>query len=195
MSTKAVKIYTKTGDKGETSLFTGQKVPKNDPFIEALGSVDECNSSLGAAAAFLPNTEAMSRIREQIELIQHALFDLGAALATPRTRAIDSKLEKTRFDDQGVVLLEKWIDAMTDELPPLTHFILPGGHPAGALLHTARSICRRAERRILPIHRNGDVTDGLLIYINRLSDYLFCLSRYVNFLNKLPETQWQPHKH
>ena len=187
------KIYTKTGDKGETSLFTGQRVPKNDPFVEALGSVDECNSALGASLAFLPASKAMNPIRHQLEIIQHALFDIGAAIATPRTRAVNSKLEKTRFDDAEVLSLEKWIDAMTSELPPLTHFILPGGHPAGALLHPARSICRRAERRILPIHRNGDVVDGVVIYINRFSDYLFCLSRYVNFLNNLPETQWKPH--
>ncbi len=189
------KIYTKTGDKGETSLFTGQRVPKNDPFIEALGSVDECNSSLGAAIAFLPpTTKEMKAIRQQLETIQHALFDIGAALATPRTRAADVKLEKTRFDKEEVEQLEHWIDEMTAQLPPLHAFILPGGHQSGALLHVARSICRRAERRILPLHRNQDVSDSVVIYINRLSDYLFCLSRYVNYLNKLPETEWVQHK-
>jgi len=188
------KIYTKTGDKGETSLFTGQRVPKNDPFIEALGSVDECNSSLGAAIAFLPTTKEMQPIREQLEIIQHALFDVGAALATPRTRAVEIKLEKTRFDKEEVELLEQWIDEMTALLPPLHAFILPGGHQSGALLHVARSICRRAERRILPLHKSQDVSDSVVIYMNRLSDYLFCLSRYVNFLNKLPETVWVQHK-
>lgn len=188
------KIYTKTGDKGETSLFTGQRVPKNDPFIEAIGSVDECNSSIGAALAFLPSTQQMQPIKDQLEIIQHALFDVGAALATPRTKAANAKLEKTRFDHEEVERLEHWIDEMDAKLPPLHAFILPGGHPFGALLHVARSICRRAERRILPLQRNADVSDNVVVYINRLSDYLFCLSRYVNFLNKSPETQWMPHK-
>lgn len=188
------KIYTKTGDKGETSLFTGQRVPKNDPFIEALGSVDECNSSIGAALSLLPQNAKLNEVREQLETIQHALFDVGAALATPRTRAGDAKLEKTRFDDEEVKRLEGWIDAMDLELPALKAFILPGGHPCGAFLHVARSICRRAERRILPLHSAGEVSNGVVIYINRLSDYLFCVSRYVNFINKSPETQWMPHK-
>lgn len=189
-----MKIYTRTGDKGDTSLFTGQRVPKSDPFIEALGSVDECNSALGAALAFFQNTPEMNKVRSQIEIVQHALFDVGAALATPRTSAAASKLEKTRFDHQEIEILEKWIDEMEAKLPPLHAFILPGGHPSGAMLHVARSICRRAERRVLPLHRNADVTDTVIIYLNRLSDYLFSASRFVNFINQSPETQWMPHK-
>ena len=189
-----MKIYTRTGDKGDTSLFTGQRVPKSDPFIEALGSVDECNSALGAALAFFQNTPEMNKVRSQLEIVQHALFDVGAALATPRTSAAASKLEKTRFDHQEIEILEKWIDEMEAKLPPLHAFILPGGHPSGAMLHVARSICRRAERRVLPLHRNADVTDTVIIYLNRLSDYLFSASRFVNFINQSPETQWMPHK-
>lgn len=189
-----MKIYTKTGDKGETSLFTGQRVPKNDPFIEALGSVDECNSAIGIAVSFLPCTNDFLPIREQLETIQHALFDVGAALATPRTRAADAKLKKTRFDQEEIKMLETWIDEMDTKLPPLRAFILPGGHSCGSFLHLARSICRRAERRVLPLHRNADVDDNVVIYLNRLSDYLFCVSRYVNFLNKSPETQWMQNK-
>ena len=187
-----MKIYTKTGDKGETSLFTGQRVPKTDPFIEALGTVDECNSAIGTALAFLPQTSNMQSIREQLEIIQHALFDVGAAIATPLTRAISSKLKKTRFDHEEIEELEKWIDKMESELPLLKAFILPGGHPAGAALHLARSICRRAERRVIKL--NADVSETVLIYLNRLSDYLFSVSRYVNFLVKCPETIWMPHK-
>lgn len=189
-----MKIYTRTGDKGDTSLFTGQRVPKNDPFVEALGSVDECNSALGSAVSFLPSTPEMKATREQLETIQHALFDVGAALATPRTRAVNAKLNITRFDHDAIETLEKWIDFMEEKLPPLHEFILPGGHPCGAILHIARSVCRRAERRVLPLHRSGDVTDNVIIYLNRLSDYLFSVSRYVNFLNHSPETRWQPHK-
>lgn len=187
------KIYTKTGDKGETSLFTGQRVPKNDPFIEALGSVDECNSAIGAAVSLLTDNSEMNSIREQLETIQHALFDVGAALATPRTRATHSKLDMTRFDQTAIAAIEGWIDVMEAKLPPLHAFILPGGHPAGAMLHIARSICRRAERRVLPLYTNADVTENVLIYLNRLSDYLFSVSRYVNFLNNCPETQWKHH--
>lgn len=188
------KIYTKTGDKGETSLFTGQRVPKNDLFIEALGTVDECNSALGAAISFLPSNTEMAPIRLQLETIQHALFDVGAALATPRTRATIIKLDMTRFDQTAIAMIETWIDAMEIALPPLHTFILPGGHPCGAMLHIARSICRRAERRVYPLYHNGDVNENVLIYLNRLSDYLFSVSRYVNFLNKTPETEWQHHK-
>jgi len=189
-----MKIYTKTGDQGETSLFTGQRVPKNDPFIEALGTVDECNSAIGAALSFIPSDEKTRSLREQLETIQHALFDLGAAIATPRTRAAPTKLDKTRFDNEAVELLESWIDDMESKLPALHTFILPGGHPSGAMLHLARSICRRAERRVLPLHQNADVSDGVVIYLNRLSDYLFSISRYINFLQHSLETQWMPHK-
>lgn len=189
-----VKIYTKTGDKGQTSLFSGQRVPKNDPFIIALGTVDECNSAIGAAISFLRKESVLSSVKEQLEIIQHALFDVGAALATPRTKAINSKLERTRFDHDGIELLEKWIDAMEEKLPELKSFILPGGHPTGALLHLARSICRRAERKVIPLNAAADVSDNVLIYLNRLSDYLFVVSRYVNQLTHSQETQWQPHK-
>lgn len=188
------KIYTKTGDKGETSLFTGQRVSKNDPYIEALGTVDECNCAIGLAISHLPKDKEFYRIKEQLEIIQHALFDLGAGLATPKTKAVTEKIEKTRFDSEEIELLEKSIDQMEKELAPLKTFILPGGHSSGAALHLARSICRRAERLVIPIHKNGDVSDQILIYLNRLSDYLFVLSRFVNQLAKNQETKWQPHK-
>lgn len=188
-----MKIYTKTGDKGETSLFTGQRVKKNDPFIDALGTVDECNSSIGAAIAHMPTSGELNSTKEQLEIIQHALFDVGAALATPQRTAIKSKLEKTRFDHEEIEAIEKWIDAMESELPTLQTFILPGGHPAGALLHLARSICRRAERLVVPLNVTEDVSDHVTIYLNRLSDYLFVASRYINHKLKLPETKWIPH--
>lgn len=188
------KIYTKTGDKGETSLFTGQRLPKNDPIIEALGTVDECNCCIGMAIAHINNNAQFSHIKEQLEIIQHALFDVGAALATPRTRASESKIEKTRFDSEETEMLEKWIDQMQSQLPELHSFILPGGHPCGATLHLARSICRRAERLVVPIAHKADVSKNVMIYLNRLSDYLFVLSRYVNYLMKSPETLWEQHK-
>ncbi len=190
-----MKIYTKTGDKGETSLFTGQRVPKNDPFMEALGTVDECNSAIGAALALLPSQGPFEYVKEQLMLIQHTLFDLGAALATPLTTAATAKINKTRFDHEGVELLEKWMDHWNEHLPKLHAFILPGGHPSGAMLHLARSICRRAERTVLPIYKAGDASDNVLVYLNRLSDYLFIISRYVNHLSYTPEAKWEQHKH
>ncbi len=188
------KIYTKTGDKGETSLFTGQRVPKDDPFIHALGTVDECNCAIGAAVSFMPLEKKFFNIKEQLETIQHALFDLGAALATPRTKAVSSKLDKTRFDHEAIEYLERWIDEMESQLAPLTKFILPGGHPCGAMLHVARSMCRRAERLVLPLTNHADVSGHVLAYLNRLSDYLFVASRYVNSLTNTPETMWEQHK-
>ncbi len=184
------KIYTKTGDKGDTSLFSGQRVPKSDPFIQALGSIDECNSAIGAAIALMPKEDKFTFIIEQLEVIQHALFDLGAAVATPRTKAVDTKIEKTRFDEEETAFVEEWIDKMTLELPKLKTFILPGGHACGAMLHLARSICRRAEREVVPLTDHADVSDNVFIYLNRLSDYLFTVSRYVNHLTDSPETCW-----
>lgn len=189
-----MKIYTRTGDKGETSLFTGQRLQKNDPLIDALGTVDECNCSIGMALSLMDKSPRLNEIRQQLEIIQHALFDVGAALATPRTSASETKIEKTRFDHEEIEMLEKWIDQMQSELPPLHAFILPGGHPSGASLHLARSFCRRAERLVVPLANRADVSKLVLIYLNRLSDYLFVLSRYVNFLMNSTETTWEPHK-
>lgn len=190
-----MKIYTKTGDKGTTSLFSDQRVPKNHPYIEALGAVDEANSSIGLAGSLLPKEELFVSVKKQLETIQHALFDVGAALATPRSCHERKKLDKTRFDDESIKQLEDWMDAMDKELPPLKTFILPSGHPAGAALHLCRSFVRRSERIVLPLYQQEDVSQNVLVYLNRLSDYLFMVSRFVNFKLHLPETNWEPHKH
>lgn len=188
------KIYTRTGDKGTTSLFTGKRVSKANPFIEALGAVDEGNCCIGFAVAALPKEAPFQQTREQLELIQHALFDLGAALATPRTSKETNKLEKTRFDSEAIDLIESWIDAMDQQLPPLQTFILPGGHVAGAALHMSRSMIRRAERLVVPLFDQAEVIQAVVVYLNRLSDYLFIASRYVNHLLDIPETKWEKHK-
>ena len=188
-----MKIYTKTGDKGTTSLFTGERVSKTSPFIEALGAVDEANSCLGLALSLLPKEEFFQRIRGQLEIIQHALFDVGAALATPRRNCTPHKLKKTLFEKDATDILEKWLDEMDGSLPPLKKFILPGGHPAGAALHLARSIVRRAERDVLPLYEQQDVSQDVLIYLNRLSDYLFMAARFLNFHLKVSEMLWRPH--
>ena len=118
---------------------------------------------------------------------------MGASLATPLSCQQSQKLNKTRFDEKAILLLEKWIDAFDEQLPPLTTFILPGGHPSGAALHLARTLIRRAERLITPLYMEKEVDESVLIYLNRLSDYLFMASRYVNHQLQLPETKWQPH--
>lgn len=188
------KIYTRTGDKGETSLYSGQRVQKDSEHIEAIGDVDEINCMLGAAVASLPHVNSFSALREQLESIQHALFDVGAALATPLGGATERQVDKTRFGGEATKALELWIDEMNTLLPPLKFFILPGGSQAGAFLHNARSICRRAERHVTPLFRQGDVDECPLIYLNRLSDYLFVAARHANQLCEQPETRWEHHK-
>jgi len=188
-----MKIYTKTGDSGETSLFTGKRVPKDDAFMHALGTVDECNSVLGIALSHLPDTDDFLPCRIQLVAIQHALFDLGAAIATPRSSAKENKIKKTLFGSEGTAQLEQWIDEMEEELPKLKTFILPGGHPSSANIHLARSICRRAERHSIPLNNHAAVTDHVIIYLNRLSDYLFTLARMINHLTNSPETLWEHH--
>jgi cob(I)alamin adenosyltransferase len=191
---KEMKIYTRTGDKGETSLYSGERVLKNDPFIEAVGTIDECNSAIGVAVAQLTDSPDLMQLRRQLIDIQHALFDVGAAIATPRTRASTTKINKTRFDQEATTNLERWMDEMEEKLPKLTTFILPGGHPAGASLHLARSVCRRAERKLVPLNQHADVADSVFIYINRLSDFLFMASRSVNKSLGCLETPWEHHK-
>ncbi|MBA3721821.1 MAG: cob(I)yrinic acid a,c-diamide adenosyltransferase [Parachlamydiaceae bacterium] len=187
-----MKIYTRTGDEGTTSLYTGKRIPKDDPFVEALGNVDEGNSAIGFALSFLPQKKEFNKTREQLIAIQHALFDAGAALATPLTSATEKKLAKTHFDQHAIASLESWIDEMEAQLNPLKHFILPGGHNAGASLHLARSIIRRAERTVIPLYLQGDVNASVMVYLNRLSDYLFVASRYINHILQEPETIWKP---
>lgn len=189
-----MKIYTRTGDKGETSLYSGKRVSKESIHIEAIGDVDELNSILGVAKAGMENSSLCKKTYDQLEFVQHALFDIGASLATPLSQSSEKKIDQTRFGTQATQLLEQWIDHMEESLPPLTHFILPGGSANGSFLHIARSVCRRAERSSLAVYSAGDIDSAPLIYLNRLSDYLFVAARYINFLNQKPETLWQQHK-
>ncbi|SCA64124.1 Cob(I)yrinic acid a,c-diamide adenosyltransferase, mitochondrial [Chlamydiales bacterium SCGC AG-110-P3] len=188
-----MKIYTRTGDTGTSSLYTGDRMEKDDPTFEALGNIDECSAMIGSAIAAMPDTVELDEIREQLAIIQHTLFDVGAAVATPESTARETAKAKTRFSHDGTTALEQWIDAMDTELPTLKTFILPGGHLAGALLHMARGTCRRSERTVVPIVREGNTSEQVMIYLNRLSDYLFVASRYVNHLLESHEMPWQPH--
>lgn len=169
-----MKIYTRTGDQGETSLFSGKRVAKDCPRIEALGALDECNSAIGIAIAAIPDEQRFTECREQLLHIQQSLLDVGAMVAI-------EKEQQTSND--FIQQLETWIDLMDAELPPLTVFILPGGHPASAALHLARSLCRRAERKIITLHKQHPLPLGVLCYLNRLSDYLFVTARMINHLS------------
>jgi cob(I)alamin adenosyltransferase len=179
-----MKIYTKTGDSGETSLFDNTRVSKADPRVDAYGEVDELNACLGAARAAGVDTD----VAGLIESLQKDLFALGARLADPSAR-IAPRVDKVTIDAATVQRLEQAIDRLEETLPPLRRFILPGGSPAGALLHLARTVCRRAERRVIAL--GADVVDPMLVvYLNRLSDLLFVVARAVNHRAGIPETEW-----
>jgi cob(I)alamin adenosyltransferase len=179
-----VKIYTRTGDAGETALFDGTRVRKSDPRVEAYGHVDELNAMLGFARA----SAAGAGLAEQLVHLQHDLFALGARLADPNAR-IAGRVKKAALGDDDVRRLETWIDEGEAELEPLRRFILPGGSPAGAALHVARTICRRAERHIVSLGE-GAVEPHLLAYVNRLSDLLFVLARLANARAGVPDVEW-----
>lgn len=179
-----MKIYTKTGDRGDTSLFGGQRVPKDALRIEAYGTVDELNSVLGIVRA--DNKE--KEIDEILGHVQNDLFVLGADLATPR--ASNTK-QITRVEPKDAARLEKVIDRLEVKLKPLKTFILPGGSPVAARLHFARTVCRRAERAVVRLSRNEDIGEDIMVYLNRLSDLLFVLARYANLCAGIPETAWK----
>ncbi len=179
-----MKIYTKTGDRGDTSLYGGQRVPKDALRIEAYGTVDELNSVLGLARA--ENTD--THIDGILEAIQNDLFELGADLATPQSV---ERGKVTRMESRDVQGLEKVIDDLQERLKPLRSFILPGGSPVAARIHFARTVCRRAERTVVRLSRNEDIGDTVMIYLNRLSDLLFVLARYANARAGVPEVKWR----
>ncbi len=182
---RAMKIYTRTGDKGDTSLFGGQRVSKIALRIEAYGTVDELNSVLGIVRA----DNAQPEIDRILVRIQEALFVLGADLATPRSA---DKKDLRRITAADVEILEREIDTLDARLQPLRNFILPGGSPVAARLHFARTVCRRAERSAVRLSRTEDIGDDVIAYLNRLSDLLFVLARFANHTANVPETLWKP---
>ena len=179
-----MKIYTKTGDRGDTSLFGGQRVPKDALRIEAYGTVDELNSVIGLARADHPDPE----IDGLLEEIQNGLFNLGADLATPRSL---EKSKVKRIDGKDVQRVEKMIDALEETVKPLRNFILPGGSPSAARLHFARTVCRRAERIVVRLSRNEDIGENVIVYLNRLSDFLFVAARAANHRAQVAEVRWR----
>ena len=189
-----MKVYTRTGDAGQSSLYTGERRSKAAAVFAALGDVDELNSAVGVArefAADLPPREGCP-LGSQLAEVQSRLLDVGSAVATPASSASEAKAQRVKFDAEHADRLEQWIDAMEEELPPLKNFILPSGGKPAAFLHAARSACRRAERQVVglgdagegsPEEGNGGnggeaVERSVRVYLNRLSDYLFTAARY-----------------
>jgi len=181
-----MKIYTKTGDKGDTGLFGGGRVPKNHPRVEAYGDVDELNASIGLARSI----ELMPRVDEVLVPIQRDLFAIGAILATPDREKMKQHLEKARIDADRIAQLEHAIDDGDRELEPLKAFIVPGGTPKAAALHVARTVCRRAERRVVELQGDTELPELVVIYLNRLSDLLFTLARVANRRAGAGEVTW-----
>eukprot|EP00644_Phytophthora_capsici_P008468 jgi/Phyca11/506466/fgenesh2_kg.PHYCAscaffold_20_\ len=186
-----MKVYTKTGDKGTSQLFSGERRPKSDSSFQALGDTDELNAQIGVAVEQARVADNVY-LPPKLEQIQSRLFDLGACVATPLTTASESKQRRTGlFDEQNVTQLELWIDEMDVELPPLKCFILPsGGGLASTHLHVARAVCRRAERSVVPLVAAGDVDGVVQRYLNRLSDFLFVSARYAALKEGKEETKW-----
>lgn len=177
MGQRISKVYTRTGDRGDTGLADGSRLPKEHPRIEAMGDVDELNSHVGALRALtLPSNTA-----SMLERVQHELFELGAELAVPG---------QTRLSERHVLALEQDLDALNADLPPLREFILPGGGAAAAQAFVTRAVCRRAERGLWRLHRQEPVGDPALAYLNRLSDFLFVIAR--TLVDAGGEISWQP---
>ena len=189
-----MKIYTKTGDKGSTSLFGGTRVPKHHIRINGYGTVDELNSWLG----LLRDQEMDTHYREILITIQDQLFTVGAILATdPEKAQLKSGKERLNIplvSIADVTQLENEMDIMNETMPEMTHFILPGGHTTVSYCHIARTICRRAERMVTILHENEPVDSMVLTYLNRLSDYLFVLARKLSYDLKADEIKWIPKK-
>ncbi len=189
MPIRITRVYTRTGDKGDTALVGGHRVPKDSPRIEAYGVIDELNSILGLARAF--NAENLKRgkkyrwLDEILRRLQNELFDLGSELATPEDAVYDGMF---RVGENEVTALERLMDECQKGLAPLKSFVLPGGGRVGGFLHQARTVCRRAERRILALSRAESISEWPLKYVNRLSDLLFVLSRWVG--KHLGETEY-----
>lgn len=185
-----MKIYTRTGDRGQTALFGGQRVGKDHVRVEAYGEVDELNSLLGVAALHLERA-ALEEMLTRVRLLQTDLFALGARLATPAPE--DGGRPNDHIPPlpaERIAEMEAWIDAADAELEPLRNFVLPGGSEAAATLHLARTVCRRAERRVIALAREAHIDDEVVVFLNRLSDLLFTWARLANHRAGVPDVPW-----
>jgi len=182
-----MKIYTRSGDEGETALFGGGRVPKSHIRVEAYGAVDELNAALGMAVAVVADGE----IGTHLTLVQQDLFNLGSSLATPGAENGTARPATPPLPLDRIVEMEGWIDDASQEMPPLRAFILPGGSQGAAALHLARTVCRRAERAVVRLSHEEGVDPGVLRYLNRLSDLLFAYARLENHRGDIPDVLWQ----
>ncbi len=182
----AIRIYTRTGDRGETALFGGGRVPKDHPRVAAYGDVDELNATIGVARAAAPGM----REDDLLEAIQRDLFSIGGQLATPDPGKVAATIAKAELHHGRIAEMEAAIDAGDEELPPLRAFILPGGTPAAAAFHVARTVCRRAERSLVTLAGMADVPAEFVAYLNRLSDLLFALARLANHRAGVADRTW-----
>ena len=184
----------KTGDKGTTALFGGTRVPKHHIRIDSYGTVDELNSYIG----LIRDQEINSNYKDVLIHIQDRLFTIGAILATDPEKAIlksgKERLNIPKISSENISLLEKEMDTMNESLPPMTHFVLPGGHQTVSFCHIARCVCRRAERLTVQLHQEEPINEYILSYLNRLSDYLFVLARKLTIDNEAKEITWIPSK-
>ncbi len=180
-----MKIYTKTGDKGETGLFGGERVSKNSKRIAAYGTIDELNSYIGLAATEVKD----EKVKDELQKIQNQLFTIGTDLATPDNEKT-KKLNIVRTPSSFYKVIENLIDNYEDKLNDLKNFILPGGSKGAALLHICRTICRRAEREVVALNETVKIEDNIIIFLNRLSDLLFVLSRFENKVSNHPDIIW-----
>ena len=181
-------LYTKSGDTGETGLFGGGRVSKDHPRVEAYGEVDELNSTIGVALSFLTD----ERLTAALTSIQNELFNVGAELASETAGEKAADFGRMFIDPEGkIAALEALTDEMDSAVPPLQTFILPSGSNGGAMLHLCRTVCRRAERRVITLARSEPVNGDIIRYLNRLSDFLFAAARYVNHADGQPETPWR----
>ena len=186
-----MKIYTRTGDKGETGLIGGKRVPKNDPRIIAYGCIDELNSNIGLVIALLKNRDLFSDLIDILILIQNELFIVGSDLADPNY-SIENKYKTPRVQERMALNLESLIDRFEKELKPITFFILPGGSIEASYVHMARSIARRAETAVVAVISKGQtINPAILIYVNRLSDFLFIAARIINNRLKIGDVAWK----
>lgn len=183
---KKSKLYTRGGDRGETSLFGGERVPKDHLRVDAYGQLDELSAALGLLIVALPADE----LRDQLQQVQNELFDLGAELATPPESRLEYKLPPG-VEEADWRRLERLLDAYDAQVPPLRAFVLPGGHETAARAHLARTVCRRAERAVVRLAHEEEVRADVITYLNRLSDFLFVVARLLNVRAGVPEVEWQ----
>ncbi|TXE12052.1 cob(I)yrinic acid a,c-diamide adenosyltransferase [Seonamhaeicola algicola] len=190
-----MKIYTKTGDKGTTALFGGTRVPKHHIRIESYGTVDELNSYIG----LIRDQNIQEQCKNTLIKIQHELFTVGAILATDPEKAVlkngKERLNIDKITNEQIAHLEHEMDIMNEALPPMTHFVLPGGHQTVSFCHIARCVCRRAERLATALNETEPINNNVLMYLNRLSDYLFVLARKLSQTLQANEVKWIPEKY